>query len=48
MNYFLKSLRTAGFDTKKEIPVVHLTQMENDWGDKVPLLLEGIDINNSC
>ena len=41
MNYRLKSLAlcTAGFNTKEEISDVYLTQMENDWGDKVLLLL---------
>jgi len=41
MNYRLKSLAlcTAGFSTKEEISDVYLTQMENDWGDKVLLLL---------
>ena len=41
MNYHLKSLAlcTAGFSTKEEISDVYLMQMENDWDDKVLLLL---------
>ena len=50
MNYFLKSLAlcTAGFGTKKEIPADYRTQMENDWDDRVLLLLQGVNIKSSC
>lgn len=45
---FKKPFATAGFGTRKDIPDVYLTQMENDLGDKALPLLQGIDINNSC